>query len=226
VTTSNSCVSAVVSVDDPWSPQMPQWAIATRSRRGESICGDRGLVLRIPCGVLFSAIDGLGHGPDAAVAARAAATAVQQGAAHTGSDLIATLRKCHVALRATRGAAITVAFLSLASNTLTWLGVGNVEGRILGPAYRDSAPGRSLAPLRGLAGRDLPTLRVATTSVRRGDIVALATDGVDTGFADRLEPAGAPAAIADRILAEHWDGNDDALVVIVRWLGATSDGDS
>ena len=46
-------------------------------------------------------------------------------------DLVLLTELCHDALRDTRGAAIGMAFVSPPEATLTWLGVGNVEGRVL-----------------------------------------------------------------------------------------------
>jgi hypothetical protein len=51
----------------------------------------------------------------------------------------------------------------------------------------------------------------------------MATDGVRANFADGVSAAlGEPQALADRILAAAGRGDDDALVVVVRWLGISS----
>ena len=63
-------------------------------------------------------------------------------------------------------------------------------------------------------------MRAATLDVRPGDVLVLATDGIDAAFADSLDVSGSPQAISERILAVHWKPPDDALVVAVRYLGA------
>ena len=45
-----------------------EWGVATRSRRGEAMNGDLGVVTVLPEGLLVAAIDGLGHGDEAAPA--------------------------------------------------------------------------------------------------------------------------------------------------------------
>jgi serine/threonine protein phosphatase PrpC len=59
---------------------------------------------------------------------------------------------------------------------------------------------------------------VTGTDVQEGDVMVLATDGIDSGFARSITPGGSAQAIADRILARHAKERDDALVVVVRYL--------
>ena len=49
-----------------------EWGVATRCRRGEATSGDLAVVHLLPEGALVAAIDGLGHGSEAARAARKA----------------------------------------------------------------------------------------------------------------------------------------------------------
>ena len=53
-----------------------------------------------------------------------------------------------------------------------------------------------------------------------GDVLVLATDGIEARFADSLDISGSTQAISERILADHGKPSDDALVVAVRYLGA------
>ena len=102
---------------------------------------------------------------------------------------------------------------------MTWLGVGNVEGRLLSGDPSATRPKGSLALERGVPGHELPNLRTATLSVRPGDVLVLATDGIEAAFADTLDISGSPQAISERIVAAHWKRADDALVVALRYLG-------
>jgi phosphoserine phosphatase RsbX len=54
-----------------------EWGVATRSRRGEATSGDLAVVALLPEGALIAAIDGLGHGGEAARAARRAGAVVR-----------------------------------------------------------------------------------------------------------------------------------------------------
>ena len=63
-------------------------------------------------------------------------------------------------------------------------------------------------------------MRTTTTALADGDLVVLATDGIDSGFAQALAPGGTAQAVAERILARHAREEDDALVVVVRYHAA------
>jgi hypothetical protein len=193
-----------------------EWGLAARCRRGQATSGDLGIVSLLSDGVLVAAIDGLGHGSEAARAARRAAQVVRQSS--TG-DLVPLVYRCHAALRGTRGAAISLAFVSLATSKMTWLGVGSVEGRVLSGDPAALRPKGSLALARGVPGHELPVLGSTELGLRTGDLLVLATDGIAAAFADALDVSGSPQAISERILAEHWKRADDALVLTVRYLG-------
>jgi phosphoserine phosphatase RsbX len=203
-------------VPEPGAREPVEWGIAMKCRRGEATSGDLGVVTFVPEGVLVAGIDGLGHGGEAAHAARRAADVVRESPGH---DLVRLVERCHVALQGTRGAAISLAFVPSTSGGMTWLGVGNVEGRVLSGDPWATRPKGSLALERGMPGHELPTVRVATLEVRPGDVLLLATDGVDAAFADALDVTGSTQAISERILADHAKPSDDALVVAVRYLG-------
>jgi phosphoserine phosphatase RsbX len=200
-------------------PRPVEWGIASRRRPGERTCGDLAVVRLLADGALVAAIDGLGHGGEAAQAAHRAADVV---CASPSPDLVALLELCHVGLRGTRGAAITLAFVSAAGGEVSWLGVGNVEGRILSGDPRARRPKGSLAVAAGIPGHELPRVSTTTLEVAPGDVLVLATDGIEVRFADALDTSGSTQAISERILADHWRPPDDALVVAVRYLGTRS----
>ena len=193
-----------------------EWGVATRCRRGEATSGDLAVVTLLPEGALVAGIDGLGHGDEAARAARKAAEVVRES---PQPDLVLLVERCHAALRGTRGAAISLAFVSPSESGMTWLGVGNVEGRVLSGDPSATRPKGSLALGSGVPGHELPPVRTATLDVRPGDVLVLATDGVEAAFADSLDISGSTQAISERILADHRKPLDDALVVAVRYLG-------
>jgi phosphoserine phosphatase RsbX len=203
-------------VPEPVAREPVEWAIATRCRPGETTSGDLAVVSLLPEGVLVAGIDGLGHGDEAARAARTAAEVLRKSPSR---DLVLLVERCHAALRSTRGAAISLAFVSPSDRGVTWLGVGNVEGRVLSGDPWAMRPKGSLALGNGVPGHELPPVRAATLELRIGDVLVLATDGVEAVFADSLDISGSTQAISERILADHWRPTDDALVVAVRYLG-------
>jgi phosphoserine phosphatase RsbX len=193
-----------------------EWGMAMRCRRGEATSGDLAVVSLLPEGVLVAGIDGLGHGDEAARAARKAAEVVRQS---PSQDLVLLVQRCHDALKGTRGAAITLAFVSLSEGGVTWLGVGNVEGRVLSGDPSAAQPKGSLPLGTGVPGHELPPVRATKLDLRTGDVIVLATDGVASAFADSLDVSGSTQAISERILSDHWKPLDDGLVVTVRYLG-------
>ena len=193
-----------------------EWGVATRCRRGEVTSGDLAVVCLLPEGALVAAIDGLGHGREAARAASKAADVVRESPTQ---DLVLLVQRCHAALKGTRGAAISLAFVSPSESGMTWLGVGSVEGRVLSGDRSAMAPKGSLALWSGVPGHELPSVKTATLAVRPGDVLVLATDGIEASFADSLDISGSTQAISARILADHWKPPDDALVVALRYLG-------
>lgn len=197
-----------------WDPV--EWSVAKRCRRGEATSGDLAVVKLLPEGALVGAIDGLGHGSEAARAARMVGEVLRE---RPSRDLVLLAQRCHSALRGTRGAAISLAFISPSEGTMTWLGVGNVEGRVLSGDPSARHPKGSLALGSGIPGHELPSVRTATLDMRPGDLLVLATDGIEAEFGDSLDLSGSTQAITERILAAHRKPTDDALVVAVRYLG-------
>lgn len=200
---------------DGETPPPVEWGVATRSRPGEVLSGDRAVIAARSGGALVAAIDGVGHGRAAAGAAdRAVDTVSHIG----GEDLIRLIEACHRALVGTRGAAISAAFVS-SRGRVTWLGVGNVAGWLVSGDPVAMRPKGSLALGRGVVGHELPSMQIAALPMQAGDVLVLATDGVAAGFADSLSVSGSSQAISERILADHGGRRDDALVVAVRYLG-------
>jgi hypothetical protein len=62
-------------------------------------------------------------------------------------------------------------------------------------------------------------MATSTLATRRGDVLVFATDGIETAFADALKVAGSPHDIAQHMLRHHGKITDDALVLVVRYLG-------
>jgi len=178
--------------------------------------GDRYLVVPHSRGALVVVADGVGHGPEAAAAAQLAIE-VAGRSAH-GSPL-ALLRECHQALRATRGAVVSVASFDDAERTMTWAGVGNVEGVLLRADPRAAPRQESLLLRSGVVGHELPPLAALLLGVEAGDTLVFATDGVRPEFAADLNAQVPPQRLADLILTRYQKGSDDALVLVARVRG-------
>jgi len=115
---------------------------------------------------------------------------------------------------------MSLAIVNTIRSTLTWVGVGNIEGALI---HRDAAlPIDKLLLRGGVVGAHLPTLYAAELSVRPGDVMIMLTDGVMSDAAQRVIANGALNTVADRILASAAKGTDDALVLVARYGGGTN----
>ena len=192
-------------------------AVAELARPGQSESGDRHLVLSTADGGLVAVVDGLGHGAEAASAAKMAVMALERGA---DRPLVQIVRDCHQSLIGTRGAVLSAAAFSVIDDSMTWLGVGNVEGRLLRAPASGGAPPEALLVRGGVVGAQLPPLVPRIVRLRRGDMLIIATDGIRSEFLDAPLPYQEPQALADHVLARWSTQTDDALVLVVRYLGA------
>jgi len=197
--------------------------VAARPLRGEVESGDLHAVIPRPRGVLVAVADGLGHGYEAAVAARVAMATLTARADLPLSELV---KCCHEALLKTRGVAISIASLEWDGNTMCWLAIGNVAAVRLRANGQGNVDREHILMRNGVVGHRLPLLRAATSTLRRGDLLIFATDGVREGFECDTLLDLPPQDIADRILARYGKATDDALVLVGRWYGSPMAGEA
>jgi hypothetical protein len=189
--------------------------VASRTLQGQSVSGDAHVIIPFNRGLLVAAIDGLGHGPEAATASNAAVETLVECASQ---NVISVIKQCHEHLHGTRGVVMSIASFNAEENTMTWLAVGNVEGYVIrvDPSNRD----RPCILMRsGVVGHSLPPLRADTIRINAGDTLVMATDGIKSGFSSVLNCNASPQIIADNIMNRFARETDDALVIAVRWLG-------
>jgi anti-sigma regulatory factor (Ser/Thr protein kinase) len=177
--------------------------------QGEEVCGDGcGVVAR---GESFAAlvVDGLGHGPAAAIAAQAALAVLHEA---TDLDPVRYLLGAHAALRGTRGAALSVCRIDPAEGRLSFAGLGNVEGRV-----HTSSRSFGMSPRPGTAGMNVsvPRIHVQELPWEPGAMLVLHSDGVRHQAELGALRARDPSIIA-AVLQRDWSrGRDDATVLVV-----------
>jgi hypothetical protein len=177
--------------------------------------GDSHVVRQLPEGVLAAVIDGVGHGNEAADAARIAGRTLTSS---PHEDTVSLVWRCHEALKHTRGAVMTLLFFS-PSGAMTWIGVGNIEGVIFRCDGTGCVRANHVVLRGGVVGHRLPPLRAESLTMLPHDTVVVATDGIRAEFSDAFVPGDEPQAIADQIMARYRKGTDDALVLVVRCVG-------
>jgi anti-sigma regulatory factor (Ser/Thr protein kinase) len=187
-------------------------------KNGESVSGDDwGMELDAHRATLLIA-DGLGHGPDAARAARAARQTLARLPLDSPEALI---QACHEALAPTRGAAVAVVRLDPGAGTGTVAGVGNIAGRVhVGAAHRN------LVSHNGTVGHNVRRIQEFSFPFPRDALLVLHSDGLNThwSLADYPGLAARHAGlIAGVLYRDHDRRRDDVTVVVVRGKNPLTD---
>jgi len=193
-----------------------EYGVAKFVLPGQGQCGDHHLVCCNQSGILIAAIDGIGHGDEAANAAKAAVSVLKTGA---DEPVISLVQRCHEGLRSTRGVVMSLASIDQEHGMMTWVGVGNVQGVLMRSGATKGTVQEVLLLRAGVVGSQLPALQAAVLPIAKGDTLVFATDGIRGEFAEDLSALESPQRAADRILEHHCRGNDDALVLVVRLTG-------
>ncbi len=193
-----------------------EYAVASVPAPGETESGDLHAVIPTQRGALVAVIDGSGHGAEAASAARLAVATLE---AHPNDGVIQLIQRCHERLRGTRGAVMSVVSLDGIENTVTWLGVGNIEGVLLRRGSSLSASAETIFLRPGVVGYRLPPLQAVITPVAPGDLLILTTDGIQSNFVRKFATEDQPGKIAEYISSNCNKGYDDGLVLVARYLG-------
>jgi anti-sigma regulatory factor (Ser/Thr protein kinase) len=182
------------------------------ARRGETECGDGWSFKSVRTGGALIVADGLGHGPLAAAAARAALGIFDTDT--TAANLTELMTRLHEALRPTRGAAIAIANIDRQTQVLRYCGIGNIAGAIVSPAGT-----RRLVSQNGTAGHEMRRLQEFSAPWTPDSMLLLHSDGIATHW--RLEDypglaAHSPALVAGVLYRDFNRGRDDATVAVVR----------
>lgn len=177
---------------------------------GQSECGDVWDIAQDQDHTRVFAADGLGHGLQAREAASEAARVFRES---VGISLPETLAAINGALRSTRGAAVAIAELHPADETLRFAGIGNIAGRIL------NAISRSLVSHYGTVGTGLPRIQEFSYPWPAGSLLVLNSDGLASHWELDRYPglmARHPALIAGVLYRDFSRGNDDTTIIVVR----------
>jgi phosphoserine phosphatase RsbX len=196
-----------------------EYGTATLVLPGESESGDQHLISCNQDVVLIAAIDGIGHGEEAANAAKMAISVLKAGGRE---PIISLVEQCHEKLRSTRGVVMSLASIDMLHGLMTWLGVGNVQGVLMRANHKTGTRQEMILLRAGVVGSQLPPLQATVLPVARGDTIYFVTDGVRSDFAESLSPLENPQRAADRILGQFHNGSDDALVLVARLTGLQS----
>jgi negative regulator of sigma-B (phosphoserine phosphatase) len=196
-----------------------EWATSSRPRPGEHACGDQAIAVGIDGdAALFGVLDGLGHGPAAATAAMTAVEALKSA---RGERLEVLVQLCHRVLGGTRGVAMTLARIDFPTGRLSWTGIGNVAANVVAKSASGIQLRSSARLAGGIVGYRIPEIAPAQViSIRTGDLLVIASDGITDDHLDHIDFAASAKDIAEQILTKHGKETDDALVLTARHRGA------
>ncbi len=183
----------------------------TRPMAGEEVCGDAVAGRELDGQQMLLLSDGLGHGP---LAAASSAEALHAFHASTSADPADVLSAVHQRLARTRGAAVGVATIDAAFETMSFAGVGNVSAFVVGAESR-----RALLSRPGIVGSRLPKVPTARVGVGREGLVILHSDGVRDGWNLRDVPGlfrRTSTVVAAALLRDAGGRPDDAAVLVAR----------
>lgn len=179
--------------------------------RGEEECGDDWAVDFVAGRVTAMLVDGLGHGPGAALAALAATNAFPAVTPRAPEVMLGAM---HTALRHTRGAALSVAVINQMRRVVRFCGVGNVDGRVVSA---DSA--RQLMPHSGIVGHTIHRTQAADVPWPPGARLVLHSDGLSSRWSMEQYPgllSRHPALLAGVLFRDFARERDDATVLVIR----------
>jgi len=164
--------------------------------------------------------DGLGHGRAAETAALRAEEVVNRCRAE---PLDVLLQLCHRGLTDTRGATVTLARIDFETDTLSWIGIGNVTADLVAKSPGGVQIRASALLSGGIVGYRIPhALATHQVSIAPGDLLVIATDGILEDHVQGIDFAAPAMAIAEHILNAYGRESDDALVLAARHRGVSS----
>ena len=190
-----------------------EFGVATFVLPGQSTSGDQHLVCCKGDTILIAAADGIGHGEQAANAAKVAISVLESA---VEEPVISLLQLCHQRLRSTRGVVLSLASIDTLHGMMTWLGVGNVRGILLRAGNGMKKPQEELLLRGGVVGSQLPPLQATVLPISWDDTLVFATDGLRGDFVQTLSARESPQRAAERILEQYGTATDDALVLVAR----------
>ena len=183
----------------------------TRPIEGETECGDAYAVRRTGRGLLLLVSDGLGHGP---LAARASTEALRAFRESEQESPLLLLRELHTRMSATRGAATAIAHVDLAAGRLTYAGIGNIAGRLVGAGRP-----QGLVSMPGIVGQNIRNVREMTYALDADSWVVMHSDGLTDKWDVADYPgllACSPLVVGATLLRDAAVRRDDAGVLVCR----------
>ena len=205
-------MSRVLSIDSK-ARTKAEFSVISVPALGEMECGDAWQLQISYDNLTAIVVDGLGHGPLAAIAAAEALAVFGDGQFDAPARYFETAQ---APLSTTRGAAIAFAQVDLCKQGLAYMGVGNIAGSLIEISANKS---RSLPSHNGIVGLPVRKLQQFDFQWQDGDLLIMHSDGLTTRWNLANFPGIARAdtgIIVALLYREAKRGNDDATVLVAR----------
>ncbi len=165
---------------------------------------------------LLLVVDGLGHGPQAALASLEAVRMFEDNAHRSPPAIVAA---AHGAMRGTRGAAMAIAQVDFARQSVCFTGIGNISGTLL-----SSERSYNMVSLNGTVGHEVRKIQEFTYPWSKDTLLIMHSDGLKTQW--RLEGYPGlifkhPSLIAGVLYRDFNRGRDDVTVLVAREVMGT-----
>lgn len=186
----------------------------TTPKAGQEACGDAWSCRWADGAFWVVAVDGLGHGPQAATAAAEAIRVFHEGDSTCSPYDI--LRGAHQALKSTRGAVMAVAAIRPALGMMEFAGIGNISAALV-----QNQEQRRLPSMDGTVGYSMRAIREQSYPWAASSMLVLASDGLSSRWNlgnQAALTARHPSLIASVMHRDYSRALDDATVVVVKGI--------
>jgi anti-sigma regulatory factor (Ser/Thr protein kinase) len=187
------------------------WGAVSVAMPGQDVCGDSWSVMANGATTLLVA-DGLGHGQEAA---DASVEAVRLFRRFNGHLVPTVIDYVHGGLRATRGAAVSIARFDPPTRKIVFAGIGNVAG-----AIATDGSLKRMVSMPGTAGHNARKIQAFEYPFENG-LIILASDGISTNwnFSRYANIQSVhPTLIAALIYRDFGRQRDDTTVLVGKWV--------
>ncbi len=183
----------------------------------ETIAGDYGTFIHDRESITVVLADGLGHGPEAAVASQ---TAVEIAFTHSKLSLVEMIQIMHKKLMKLRGAAISLARINPNEKQIEWLGIGNVAGGLVTKSHDKERRTLLFTNYSGTVGVQLRAFQLIQYKYQTGDWLVLVSDGFRKGWVDNISKMANMDIrnVGHKMIRKYTRPGDDASILIGRSL--------
>jgi anti-sigma regulatory factor (Ser/Thr protein kinase) len=196
---------------------MPSWSAVNVAMPGETVSGDGWAMKSNDKGSTLMVVDGLGHGPDAAKASTEAMRIFEK---HWRLPPAEALGYIHAGMRATRGGAIAIARVEPDEKKVTFAGVGNIAGSIVG----SDGQAKRMMSHNGTVGHNARRIQeIVYPFDDMLSMIVLHSDGLSGSWSISNYPGLAaqhPSVWAAVLYRDFARGRDDATVLVAKATAA------